>query len=186
MRILTSPESETALISVCLCFDFSMVLNRELPGKVINSVYAPSILHTPPFSHSGERLLQVQGPPVPTRWNAQEKPPQALGRKVQIWIWVSGRMNKSGLRLRESSQESSKQYCTFYPVCHSSLCPSCQIPCWGHSVESQGLCLSGKRVPAQQGPGSESSVCLWLLKVISSQWLKSALEHHSLAVNMAV
>lgn len=36
-------------------------------------------------------------------------------------------------------------------------------------VESQGLCLSGKRVPAQQGPGSESSVCLWLLKVISSQ-----------------
>lgn len=67
VRILPFPESEMVLISVCFCVDFSMVLSLDLPGKVISSVYAPSIFHTPLFPHSGERVLQAQGPPVPTR-----------------------------------------------------------------------------------------------------------------------
>lgn len=43
-------------------------------------------------------------------------------------------------------------YCAFYPVCHPSLCPSCQIPYWVHSVRK-----GGPKIFACQERGSQPS-----------------------------
>lgn len=105
-------------------------------------------------------------PPSPARWGSQEKPSQSLGRKVWIYVWAWGRMEKSGLemeRILSANKEARSPFYTlllYFPLGlpFQPLLPLCQAAYWGCSLLIHKLFACQGRGSSPTGPRARGAL----------------------------